>query len=190
MTPLLAAAAEIQDFLQNRGWRFCILGGVAVIRWGQPRATQDVDISLLAEFGAEERYVEALLAAFSPRIADARQFAMQTRVLLISASNGVALDIALAGFPYEEQVIARATPFMFEADCELITVSAEDLIVLKLLAGRERDFADVDGILVRQGERLEIDSIRDQLRSLSGLLDDRDPLHDFEERYRRLTSTS
>jgi hypothetical protein len=43
---ILAAAGEIQAFCQKQGWRFCFIGGVAVQRWGEPRLTQDVDLTL------------------------------------------------------------------------------------------------------------------------------------------------
>ncbi|HVT30043.1 MAG TPA: hypothetical protein VHE81_18650 [Lacipirellulaceae bacterium] len=48
MTPVLSAADEIQKFCQREGWSFCIVGGLAVLRWGKPRTTQDVDGRLLA----------------------------------------------------------------------------------------------------------------------------------------------
>jgi hypothetical protein len=41
---VLAAAEEIQGFLQKHNWRFCIIGGVAIQRWGEPRMTRDVDL--------------------------------------------------------------------------------------------------------------------------------------------------
>ena len=49
MNALYEAALEVQGFFQSRQWRFCIIGGLAVVRWGQPRATQDVDFCLLTE---------------------------------------------------------------------------------------------------------------------------------------------
>jgi hypothetical protein len=57
MIPLpdvLAAAGEVQSFCQQHGWRFCFIGGVAVQRWGEPRLTQDVDLTLLTGFGKED----------------------------------------------------------------------------------------------------------------------------------------
>lgn len=44
---ILAAAGELQRFCERQGWRFCLIGGVAVQRWGEPRFTQDVDLTLL-----------------------------------------------------------------------------------------------------------------------------------------------
>ncbi|HNQ91110.1 MAG TPA: hypothetical protein PKM73_21050 [Verrucomicrobiota bacterium] len=39
---VLAAAGQVQRFCEERGWRFCFIGGVAVQRWGEPRLTQDL----------------------------------------------------------------------------------------------------------------------------------------------------
>ena len=45
MNGLFQAALEVQGFMQRQQWRFCIIGGLAVLRWGEPRLTQDVDLS-------------------------------------------------------------------------------------------------------------------------------------------------
>jgi hypothetical protein len=51
MNNLFQAAQEIQAFMHARGWSFCLIGGLAVIRWGKVRMTQDIDLSVLTEFG-------------------------------------------------------------------------------------------------------------------------------------------
>ena len=61
MTRLLLAALDVQTFCESRGWRFCIIGGVAVQRWGEPRVTRDVDLSLLTGLGGEEQFIDPLL---------------------------------------------------------------------------------------------------------------------------------
>ncbi len=155
MTPVLAAAVEIQEFCLARGWQFCIIGGVAVLRWGQPRTTQDVDISLLTNFGDEAQYIDPLIEAFSARISDARQFAIDHRVLLIFASNGVPLDVSLAGLPFELRVIERASFYDAAPGCKLLTASAEDLVVLKAFADRSKDWGDLEGVLSARGESFE-----------------------------------
>jgi len=65
MNPLFDAAMEIQNFIQNRKWAFCFIGGLAVIRWGEIRMTQDIDLCLLSGFGEEEKYIEEILKSFS-----------------------------------------------------------------------------------------------------------------------------
>jgi hypothetical protein len=181
MNELYEAALEVQSFMQERGWRFCIIGGLAVVRWGRPRATQDVDITLLTGFGGEELYVEALLSRFEPRVADAAAFALQNGVLLASASNGVPVDVALGGLPFEEGVVRRATPFEFAPDVSLITCSAEDLVVLKAFAGRGQDWVDVEGVVIRQTGALDWDYIIEQLEPLCELKGEPEILHRLEQ---------
>jgi len=90
MTPLLEAARNLQDFFNQRSWRFCIIGGLALLRWGEPRFTRDVDVTLLCGFGREEDFIHPLLASgYRGRISDAAGFALRNRVLLIESSGGV-----------------------------------------------------------------------------------------------------
>lgn len=47
MNPIFRAAVDVQRFCDSQGWRFCFIGALAVIRWGEPRLTQDVDLTIL-----------------------------------------------------------------------------------------------------------------------------------------------
>jgi hypothetical protein len=154
MNALLATAAEIQNFLQQAGERFCFIGGIALQRWGEPRLTRDVDLTLLCPYGAEIPVVERLLAGFSPRMPEARTFALQHRVLLLRGKSGVPIDIAFGSIPFEERCVDRASEFDF-GEIRLVTCSAEDLVVLKAFAGRERDWADIESVAIRQSRRLD-----------------------------------
>jgi len=169
MNGIFEAALEIQEFCQQRGWRCCIIGGVAVIRWGEPQATQDVDVSLLTGYGGEAGCVETILKQFAARIDDAHRFAMENRVLLIRGSNGVDIDVALAGLPFEEQMMQRSSAFQFAPEVSLITCSAEDLVILKVFAGRPKDWAAVEGVLNRQHGNLDWAHIDEHVRPLCEL---------------------
>ncbi len=46
MERLIKIAADLLDFCEIQGWRVCVIGGLAVQRWGEPRLTRDVDLSL------------------------------------------------------------------------------------------------------------------------------------------------
>jgi hypothetical protein len=176
MTPLYAAAVEMQQYFRKQRWRFCIIGGLAVIRWGEPRGTKDVDFTLLVQLKKQRAIVKQLLRDFKPRIDDAEAFAIENRVVLCYASNDVEIDIALGAPGFEEQVIARSTPFAFRPRCSLVTASAEDIIVLKAIADRDRDWIDVRGILVRQGHKLNWDYIDIELAPLCELKEDLTPM--------------
>jgi hypothetical protein len=152
---LFAAAAEVQAFFTARGWASAIIGGLAVQRWGEPRQTRDVDLTLLARLGGEEQFVDPILRQYHARIAEARRFALERRVVLIETLSGIPVDISLGALPYEARLVGRSTPFDVGAHALLVTCSAEDLIVLKAFAGRVQDWLDIEGIIVRQGARLD-----------------------------------
>ena len=155
MNPLLAAALEIQAFCRAQHWRFCFIGGLTVQRWGEPSLTQDADLTVITGFGGEAPFVDALLAHFKGRLPDAREFALRNRVLLLRSSGGVPLDVALGAMPFEEHAVARASDFMIAPGAVILTCSAEDLIVFKAFAGRPRDWLDIEGIAIRQADRLD-----------------------------------
>jgi len=171
MKSLIQVASELQDFFIRRSWRFCFIGGLALQRWGQPRLTIDVDISLLTGFGQEKKYIDELLIYFTPRIVDADDFARKNRVLLLKSESGVGIDIALAGLPFEEEVIERASEFEYLPGIKLRICSAEDLVILKAFADRSQDWADVESIVERQSKNLDRNYIVKHLKPLSALKD-------------------
>lgn len=169
MNPLIAAALEIQNHCRRNDWRFCVVGGFAVLRWGEPRVTRDIDLTLITGFGQEQRFVDALLGRFAARADGAREFALRHRVLLLASSNGTPLDIALGAMPFEERAVGRASEYAIEAGAAILTCGAEDLIVFKAFAGRERDWLDIAGVVARQGPKLDCRIIWDELPPLLDL---------------------
>ncbi|MGI9120024.1 MAG: nucleotidyl transferase AbiEii/AbiGii toxin family protein [Acidimicrobiales bacterium] len=166
MNGLFDAAEEVQSLCAAEGWRFCFIGGLAVQRWGEPRLTRDVDLTLITGFGDEASYVTRLVAAFSSRVDDPEAFARRTRVVLLRTATGVPVDIALGGLPFEERSVERSSAWPVPGIQPLRTCSAEDLVVHKVFAGRYRDWADVGGIVARQGDRLDIEATIVELEPL------------------------
>lgn len=164
---LLDAARALQQFCDRRNWRCCLIGGIAVQRWSQPRVTRDVDLTLLTGFGNEAPFIESLLGFYRPRVENAAEFALRSRVLLLSSPEGIDINISLGGLPFEDLVVQRATSFTFAPDLELRTCSAEDLIVMKLFASRAIDIRDAEGIAVRHEKTLDWRYIEEQLTPLA-----------------------
>ncbi|MBI2824365.1 MAG: nucleotidyl transferase AbiEii/AbiGii toxin family protein [Planctomycetia bacterium] len=182
MNEVIQAAVELQSVCQDQGWRFSFIGGLALLRWGNPRETVDADLILLTGFGGEERFVRVLLGHFEGRIPDAETFALERRVLLLRSRAGVGLDISLGGLPYEERVVDRSSIFVYPPQASLRTCSAEDLIVLKAFAGRSQDWADIERVIVRQTGTLDWDYVRQQLRPLAQLKGEPEILEQLERR--------
>lgn len=53
MNPIFVAAAEMQQLWRAQSWRACFIGGLAVLRWGEPRLTRDGDLTIVTGLGGE-----------------------------------------------------------------------------------------------------------------------------------------
>ena len=106
---LLAALAGALARLRARWYVF---GAQAVVLWGRPRLTADIDVTVRMDPEEPERLVEALAAAgFSVRIGAPPDFVRLTRVLpFVHDASGLPLDIVLAGPGLEELFLSRAVP--------------------------------------------------------------------------------
>jgi predicted nucleotidyltransferase len=177
---LLQAAIEVARFLEERGMRYFVIGGLALQHWGEPRLTRDVDITVLAQPGDLEPFVDAVLNRFSPRIPDARAFALRHRVVLVETKDGVPVDLSLGIPGYEEEAWGRAVWVEFPGVGRLRIVGPEDLIIHKCVAGRPRDVEDVEGILIRQRLKLDLELVRGWLDEFRPVVDTHDPRDAFE----------
>lgn len=175
MNPLFVAAVAVQDLCRERDWGFCFIGGLAVLRWGEPRLTRDIDLTILAGFGAEHTVVDGLFDRFEARIDEARQFALRNRVALLRAANGVPVDVALGALDFEQRAVERASPWDVK-EAQLLTCCAEDLIVHKAFAGRDRDWIDIEGIIIRQGGRLDTGLVLRELVPLAEFKESNDTI--------------
>ena len=174
MNALFEAASEVCAFMAERNWKFCIIGGLAVQQWGEPRTTLDADFTLLTGWGEEERYVSEILKHFPPRYEGARAHALSRRVLLIRATNGVSVDIALGALPFEESMMERSALVDFSPEYQLPCCSPEDLFIMKAFAGRPRDWQDAESVADRWKD-LDSKYILDHLKPLCELRDDLEP---------------
>ena len=134
--------------------------------------TADVDLTLMTGFGGEEPFVDSLLARFRGRLSDTRRFALDNRTLLLFAENGTPIDVSLGAMPFEERAVERSSGFAVGGGVVLTTCSAEDLIVHKAFAAREKDWLDVRAIVVRQGRELDQPLLWAELVPLLELKDD------------------
>jgi hypothetical protein len=171
-TPI-RTAAKVQSLLDRKRWKYCFIGGIVVQKWGQPRFTQDVDLTIFTGFGQEEAVIDSLLALFPPRVRDARAFALENRVVLLRTADGIDLDISCGAFPFEESAVSRARKVQVIPGVRLRLCTAEDLIVYKGFAGRALDWADVESVIAKQPRgRLDWRYIYAQLKPLAELKED------------------
>jgi hypothetical protein len=152
-----------------------VIGGLAVAVRGRPRMTRDADVTVGLEPSELPRVLEAARAAgFSPRTEEPGSFVAKTGVLpLARTSDGWEVDLIFAGSPYEHEAIARATVEDLQG-VTLPVISAEDLVIHKVVAGRGRDLDDAEVILARQGARFDRPLVLEFLLGLAQAVADDD----------------
>jgi len=185
MNPRFEAAWEIHQFLTAHGIAYAIIGGTALPRWGEPRFTKDVDLVVVTSLQeGVAPFVRLLLTRFASREQDAVGFACQYRVVKLKASNQCDLDISLGLPGYEEEMIRRAIGYELVPGKSVRVCSAEDLIILKSVAGRPQDLIDIESVIIRQRGKLDAAYIRGWLRQFDALLPAPHALADFERAWR------
>ena len=147
--------------------------------------TNDADATVLTQFHRDEELADFLLRKFAARRSDARAFALRNRVLLLVASNGVHLDVGLGALDFEMRSIERSTFWSYTPRRSIRTCSADDLVVHKAFAGRDRDWSDVDMVLLRQGKKLNVPQIMQELVPLTELKEDASIVPRLENMMRR-----
>jgi len=178
---LIRLAVKVCRVIQRLKIPGCCIGGVALQRWGEVRQTVDVDLTVLAPLGTEGLVIDQLLTQFQPRISEARQFAMETRVLLLQSDDYLGIDVSLGAFPYEVRVIERSSHWQVSPYGRIRTCSAEDLVVLKAFANRPQDWIDIERVIIRQGPRLDRRLILTELTPLAELKEDPGILQDLQQ---------
>lgn len=185
---VLLSAVETGLCIDNLGWQHCFIGGVAYLRYGEPRQTVDIDGVLLTGFGKEEAFVEKLLEIYPSRIDDPIPFAIQNRILLLEDKRGVGIDISLGALPFEERMIQRSSNWIIPDHGTIRTCSADDLLVLKSIASRPQDWIDVEKVIIRQGKKLNRELILEELTPLAELKEEPEILEQLNKLFDRHSS--
>lgn len=133
-----------------------LIGGQAVLLHGQPRLTQDIDVTLGVEpdrFETVLQVCEELDLVPLPR--EVESFVRETFVLpALHQQTRIRVDFVFSATHYERQAIDRAIRVQVGGS-GVPFATAEDLILHKLFAGRPRDREDVLGIVRRQGNAID-----------------------------------
>ena len=182
--PVTPAAVEVLSALTGvlpRWGRWYLFGAQAVVAHGVPRLSADVDVTVQLTPDEPERFTDDMRkAGFELRVADP-DFVRRTRVLpFLHMASGMPLDVVLAGSGLEEAFLERAETLEI-GDLRVPTISAEDLIIAKILAGRPKDIEDARGVCRARGRLMDASRIASVLAQLEEALGQSDLSPLFEE---------
>jgi hypothetical protein len=157
------SVADVQSLLDDAiaivdrvGLAWAIMGGCARNAYAEPRATKDVDLVVEVQAARFSDLQHAMAqGGFSQASAVADPDEPVPDLVLYRDARGRRIDVLFAHTAFERSALARRkilTPFGGTA---AHVVSAEDLIVYKLIADRPQDRADIAAVIAAQRMRGE-----------------------------------
>lgn len=160
--PIRETLKACLDALREFGAPFMLIGGVARAFLAKPRATTDVDASVFLD---DDERIGDLLAVFerhgikSP-YKNAIEFARHNRLLRLTDKYGIGIDVALVVTPFEMSALQKVTELTLQNDNIVAPIPRpEDFIVMKAVANRLEDHADIDEVL-QMHEGIDVRHVR------------------------------
>jgi predicted nucleotidyltransferase len=187
LAPLLTALRDLVAWLKAGKVPGVVIGGLAASILGRPRLTRDVDVLVLLDEGLWAEFLAGgLRYDFSPRHDNTLAFAQETRVLLMRhRESGIDVDIVFGSLPFEKEAVARAI-WVELGDVEVPLPLPEDLIIMKAVAHRPQDLADIEAILAAH-PKLNLRRVRRWVREFAAALSMPEILNDLEALLSRRT---
>ncbi len=148
--PLLEWLGRLSSAFREAGVRHALAGGLAVAVWAQPRATADIDVVLVAEPPAVElaRTACERLGLLQTKRAIASIKRLRLLRMLVPPGEGpepIGLDLLLVDPELERDVLRRAVAVPM-GGYSVPVVTAEDLVLLKLLRLSDQDRVDIRAV--------------------------------------------
>lgn len=158
MRELVQTLRDVTGVFESLELPYAVIGGIAVRAYGIPRPTYDVDFTVaiarerLGEvYSAIEREGYSVPESYQSGWVDSVAGMPLVKFRFYIKDHGVDADIFLAETHFLKELLTRRrlaeTP-----DGNYWLATAEDLILLKLLASRPRDLVDVQDVLFTQGQ--------------------------------------
>ena len=149
---------------------YMIIGGQAVLIYGRPRLTRDIDITLGVDtdkFALIEGVCKNL--KLKTLIENPQDFAQNTKVLPTEQPDSrVRVDFIFSFTPYEARAIKNAKQVLID-DYPVKFASCEDVIIHKMVAGRAVDEEDVKSILAKNRDTIDFEYINKWLSEFGKL---------------------
>jgi hypothetical protein len=178
MTTQERALVGVAEFLERENVPYMVIGGMANIIWGEPRATLDIDVTVWVPQPQLPSFVSRVRESYTVLVEDALSFVGRTRVLPLETNSGVRIDMVFGLLPFEEDAIRRARRVPI-AGTHVRFCTPEDLLLMKIISDRERDVSDARALVLRRWRELDVDYLEPRITELSRLLE----REDIEQRW-------
>ena len=159
------------DFLEDSKVPYLVIGGVAVSLIGEPRMTQDIDLIISIRKQDVRHFLEAAAAnGFELNIKEKMQRIKRTGTFRLNRDSFHA-DIIIASIPLEDSAFERAQRLTF-VNRTAFFPSPEDLILFKIIVGRDKDMLDAKSVVIRHRPELDQDYLKKWAQAISDEAED------------------
>jgi len=140
------AVVRVAKLLESHNLAFALIGGLASSIRGRLRVTADIDLVVDCEVPAAISLLGELdNESFRPFVEDAETSIRQFYILpLEDVASGTPIDLAIGASGFEKLIVQRASK---PQGYPIPVATAEDLLLMKLMAGRPQDQSDIQGVL-------------------------------------------
>ncbi|OHB63929.1 MAG: hypothetical protein A2168_01015 [Planctomycetes bacterium RBG_13_50_24] len=145
---------KVVTFLNSGKYNYLIIGGIAAGTLGEPRTTADVDVDIIINKENIPDFLDkAKKAGFKVIKKKCLASVEQTGVFQIHLEE-FHVDFIIASTDLETMAFERAKTIKLYGTKALFP-SPEDLILMKIIPGREKDLLDAKGIIIRHKGKLD-----------------------------------
>jgi hypothetical protein len=147
------------ELIQKSNIDYLIIGAIAVGVWGKPRVTEDLDLIIFIS----KKEVNSLLDN-----AKRLEFQFDEEVVLTQVKqkgvfklfyDSFHLDFIIASTQLEKTALNRKIAVKIY-DKEVFVPSKEDLILFKIIPGRPQDLVDIENIIIRHRDNLDVEYLK------------------------------
>ena len=163
---------------------YMIIGGQAVLLYGEPRLTKDIDITIgldIDELPLVKKIANQI--GLTLLVHNEEKFVQETMVLPTTHEpSGFRVDLIFSFSRYEQEALKRVNKIRI-VSIEVCYASLEDVLIHKTIAGRPRDLEDMKAVLLKNPD-FDHQYVRKWLRDFSKALD-----LDFVDRFEMVFTT-
>jgi len=163
---------KIAKILDKYEIPYMIIGGQAVLIYGEPRLTKDIDITI----GLDIDLYDILLKAINeinlmPSVNNIKDFIKDTYVLpTYDRESDFRVDFIFSFSDYEKEALKKVKKIKIGKKYVNFS-SLEDLIIHKIISGRPRDLEDIKNVLIKNRD-FNKNYVKQWLKEFEKILDE------------------
>jgi predicted nucleotidyltransferase len=152
LTKFEISLRNLDLYFSENSVEYVIIGGIAVIVYGEQRTTRDIDATILCELEDLDSFHKLMVKRFTPAFKGTLDYFKRNFILPVDdPDTDLRIDIAAGLTEFDKNVIKRKIKRKY-GKVEIFVCSLEDLIIYKLFAGRDQDVSDVKSLIVKNNK--------------------------------------